>query len=264
LLRAFRRRAYIDLDPGWTQLWDDAGLLGETLDDYQVHLTVGDAVTTCGLPLSGRRWQSIRPPVLLSAWPVVPASGSAFTTVGSWRSPSGTMQRHGRELGGKAREWRRFTDLPAKAAIRCKAVVAAHPADDGDLDRLRAGGWSLHDCAAVAHPQTYRAFVQGSAAELSIAQEMYVATACGWTSDRTAGYLASGRPVLVSDTGMTNDLRRSPAFSTFRTLDDAVTACDKLTRIDPAELSSAARLLAQQHFASDVVLPRVLDLVSAT
>ena len=263
LVAAFRHRAYVDLDPGWTQLWDAAGLLGDALDRYDSHLTVGDAVARCGLPLSGRRWRSIRPAVLLSAWPAQPAAGPELTTVGSWRSPSGTLTHSGRELGGKARPWRALAGLPAQVPQPCAAVVAAHPADAADLDLLTAGGWSLRDPTSIDHPGSYREFVQHSAGELSVAQQMYTATGCGWTSDRTAAYLASGRPVVVQDTGADRDLTGSPAWWTFRTRAEAAAACRDVAAADPARLSAAARTLAEQVFATGVVLPRVLELAGA-
>ena len=263
LVAAFRHRAYVDLDPGWTQLWDDAGLLGSTLDRYDSHFTVGDAVTTCGLPLSGRHWRSTRPAVLLSAWPALPPAGPDLTTVASWRSPSGTLTHLGRHLGGKARQWRPLASRPGSVPQPCCAVLAAHPADEVDLDRLRAGGWSLRDPATVGHPDQYRQFVQGSAGELSVAQQMYVATGCGWTSDRTAGYLASGRPVVVQDTGADRELAASAAWWTFRTGAEAAAACRDLAATDQAEVARAARELAERVFATDVVLPRVLDLAGA-
>jgi hypothetical protein len=262
LVAQFRRRTYVDLDPGWTQLWDAAGLLGDVLDRYDTHLTVGDAVDRCGLPLSGRHWRPVRPLVLLSDWdtaPVVPADGP-LTTVASWRSPSGTMPFAGRELGGKARSWRPLAGLPAAVPQRCAAVVAAHPADDGDLDRLRAGGWDLLAPSAVATPADYRALVHASSGELSVAQELYVATRCGWTSDRTAAYLASGRPAVVQDTGFSSRLRDSPALRPFDTCAQAVAACRELAEACPQELAAAARALAEAVFSTRTVLPRVLDL----
>ena len=263
LVAAFRRRCYVDLDPGWTQLWDAAGLLGDALDRYDSHLTVGEAVPRCGLPLSGRRWRAIRPAVLLSAWPMLPPTGQELTTVGSWRSPSGTLTHLGRELGGKARQWRPLAELPAQVPQPCAAVVAAHPADAADLDLLRAGGWSLRDPAGIDHPRSYREFVQASAGELSVAQQMYAATGCGWTSDRTAAYLSSGRPVVVQDTGAGRDLTGSPAWWTFRTRAEAAAACRDLAAADRAELSVAARTLAERAFATEVVLPQVLELAGA-
>jgi len=262
LLSAFRSRTYVDLDPGWTQLWDAAGLLGDVLDRYDTHLTVGDAVPDCGLPLSGRRWEPVRPLVLLADWQGGdPSPAGPLTTVGSWRSSSGTLPYEGRDLGGKARSWRPLSDLPARVPQDCTAVVSAHPADDADLDRLRAGGWSLHPPSAVATPADYRAFVLGSGGELSVAQELYVATRCGWTSDRTAAYLASGRPAVVQDTGFSTALRGSQALIAFHGGDDAVAACHALARACPLELSVAARALAAEVFSTHVVLPRVLDRV---
>ena len=261
LVARFRRRTYVDLDPGWTQLWDAAGLLGDVLDRYDTHLTVGDAVERCGLPLSRRHWRPVRPLVLLSDWDAPPPAPDApLTTVGSWRSPSGTLPHGGRELGGKARQWRPLAGLPSQVAQPCAAVVAAHPADDGDLDRLRAGGWALRDPSTVATPADYRAFVHASAGELSVAQEMYVATRCGWTSDRTAAYLASGRPAVVQDTGFSHELRDSPAFKPFDTCEQAVAACAELAAMCSQELSTAARELAAAVFSTRTVLPRVLDL----
>ena len=263
LVAAFRRRCYVDLDPGWTQLWDAAGLLGDALDRYDCHLTVGAAVDKCGLPLSGRRWFATRPAVLLSAWPALPPAGPALTTVASWRSPSGTAVHDGQHLGGKARQWRPLAQLPLSVPQPCTAVLAADPADAADLDRLRAGGWSLREPATVAEPGSYRAFVQDSAGELSVAQQMYVATGCGWSSDRSASYLASGRPVVVQDTGLGPELTGSPAFRVFRTGAEAAAACRQLAADDPAALAAAARTLAERHFATGVVLPRVLELAGA-
>jgi hypothetical protein len=267
LLASFRRRAFVDLDPGWTQLWDAAGLLGDRLDRYDLHLTVGDAVPTCGLPLSGRHWRTIRPLVLTSDWEGAPAVSAGppapLTTVGSWRSPSGTMPYDGRDVGGKARPWRPLAGLPRAVPQPCTAVVAAHPADAADLDALTAGGWSLLTPAAVATPAAYRSFVQQSAGELSVAQEMYTATACGWTSDRTAAYLAAGRPAVVQDTGFGPDLRGSSALLPFRTPEQAATACRSLAAADPADLADASRRLAAGSFSTRVVLPRVLELLGA-
>ena len=261
LVARFRRRTYVDLDPGWTQLWDAAGLLGDVLDRYDTHLTVGDAVDRCGLPLSRRHWRPVRPLVLLSDWDAAPAAaGAPLTTVASWRSPSGTMPYDGRELGGKARSWRPLAGLPSAVPQACTAVVAAHPADDGDLARLRAGGWDVLAPSAVATPADYRAFVHASSGELSVAQELYVATRCGWTSDRTAAYLASGRPAVVQDTGFSRSLRDSPALRPFDTCEQAVAACRELAAACPQELAAAARALAEREFSTRTVLPRVLDL----
>jgi hypothetical protein len=117
------------------------------------------------------------------------------------------MPYDGRDVGGKARPWRPLAGLPRAVPQPCTAVVAAHPADAADLDALTAGGLVPARPAAVATPAAYRSFVQQSAGELSVAQEMYSATACGWTSDRTAAYLAAG----PAGRGAGHRLRRRPA-----------------------------------------------------
>jgi hypothetical protein len=265
LLRAFRHRAYVDLDPGWTQLWDAAACWATcwTGTTCTYRRRRGPHLRPAAV---GRQWRTVRPLVLLSDWqPVRPpdAAGLGLSTVGSWRSPSGTMPYAGRELGGKARSWRPLSALPRAVPQPCTAVVAAHPADAADLDALTAGGWSLLTPAAVATPAAYRSFVQQSAGELSVAQEMYVATACGWTSDRTAAYLAAGRPAVVQDTGFGPDLRGSSALLPFRTPEQAATACRSLAAADPADLADASRRLAADAFSTRVVLPRVLELLGA-
>jgi hypothetical protein len=128
---------------------------------------------------------------------------------------------------------------------------------------LTAGGWSLLGPDAVATPAAYRGFVQSSAGELSVAQEMYSATGCGWTSDRTAAYLAAGRPAVVQDTGFAGDLRRSPALRAFRTPEQAADACRGLAASDPEELADASRRLAASAFSTRTVLPPVLELLGA-
>lgn len=262
LVARFRRRAYVDLDPGWTQLWHAQGLLGDVLARYDLHLTVGDAVGTCGLPLSGLRWHAVRPPVLLSAWPRLRVpDGGPLTTVGSWRSAGGTVEHDGRQLGGKVREWRPLADVPRQVPQPVEAVLATWPADAADRDLLAAGGWRLGDPEEVAGPEEFRAFVQASAGELSPAQGVYAGTRCGWTSDRTSAYLATGRPVVVQDTGFGGAFRASPAVLPFGTPQEAVAACRALAGGDPEERASAARTLAEDELATGVVLPRVLDLL---
>jgi hypothetical protein len=262
LLLRFGRKVYVDLDPGYTQLWHAAGLLGDTLYRYDVHLTVGDGVTRGGLPSGGLHWHAIRPPVVLADWPRIPTQRNApLTTVAAWRGGSGTVEYAGHTLGGKAREFRRLASLPREIPQPCEVALDIHPADVADQQRLEAGGW--HVVTPPSSCEQLRDYIQHSGGEVSAAQEVYVGTACGWTSDRTACYLASGRPVVVQDTGFDHHLRTGAGLLSFRTPDEAAAACHELAR-DPDEHAEAARDLAERYFAADVVLPRVLDLVGGS
>ena len=102
-----------------------------------------------------------------------------------------------------------------------------------------------------------RAYVQESSAEFSAAQGMYVDTACGWFSDRSVRYLASGKPVLVQDTGFSEILPVGEGLLAFRTIDEAVAGAAEIAG-RYAEHCAAARRLAEQHFESDRVLVALL------
>lgn len=265
LLSLPRRRAYVDLDPGYTQLWHCAGELGQTLSRHEELLTVGLAIGSdaCALPLDGRRWRPVPPPVALDEWPAVAEAPSPrFTTVGSWRGGYGRVEHDGRLLGQKAHEFRRFANVPRESGASFEAALAIHPADGADAERLADGGWRLVDPRAVAgDPDAFRTYVQGSLAEFSPAQGIYVETRCGWIGDRTTRYLASGRPAVVQATGLPPELPCGEGLLTFSTRAEAIAATATVLA-DPARHARAARQIAEQHFDAERVVGALLaDLI---
>jgi hypothetical protein len=117
----------------------------------------------------------------------------------------------------------------------------------------------LTDPARVARtPAAYRAFVRGSKAEFGVAKSGYVAARCGWFSDRSLCYLASGRPVIAQETGFSRFLPTGEGLFAFATEDDVPAAIDSLNA-DYARHARAARRLAEEHFDSDRVLGRLLQ-----
>jgi len=278
LLRLPRRRAYVDLDPGYTQLWHASGALGPALDRHEELLTVGLAIgrNGCRLPLDGRRWRPVPPPVPLDEWPVVedgaPARAPAgaprddrsprFTTVASWRGGYGRVEHEGRLLGQKAHEFRRFARVPRASGATFEAALDIHPADHADAERLTNGGWRLVDPRTVAgDPDAFRRYVQSSLAEFSPAQGTYVETHCGWLGDRTTRYLASGRPAVVQTTGLPPELCCGEGLLTFATPQEALAATAAVLA-DPARHARAARALAEEHCDGERVVASVLaDLV---
>jgi hypothetical protein len=261
LLSLPRRRAYVDLDPGYTQLWHLAGALGPALSRHEELLTVGLAIgaDACSLPLDGRRWRPVPPPVPLDQWPAVAeAPAPRFTTVASWRGGYGRVEHEGRLLGQKAHEFRRFADVPRESGAQFEAALAIHPADDADAERLLNGGWQLVDPGAVAgDPDAFRRYVQGSLAEFSPAQGTYVETRCGWFGDRTTRYLASGRPAVVQATGLPPELPCDEGLLTFSTPAEAVAATEAVLA-EPDRHARAARRIAEEHFDADRVVGDVL------
>jgi hypothetical protein len=256
-----RRRAYVDVDPGFTQIWAEAGS-GARLEGHDVYFTVGENIgtATCPIPTGGLDWLPLPPPVTLADWPAISiAEEPRFTTVATWRSPLGTLAHGDVEFGGKHHQWRRLLDLPRLASQRFEIALQIDPADGDDRAALEASGWHLVDPRSVAgDPLAFRSYVQGSAAEFSAAHPVYVDTASGWVSDRTVRYLASGRPALVQDTGVAKRIPVGEGLLTFRTLAEAVAGAAAIAR-DYKAHSRAARSLAEVHFDSDLVLGRFLD-----
>jgi glycosyltransferase involved in cell wall biosynthesis len=141
--------------------------------------------------------------------------------------------------------------------------MKVHPDERPDLASLAENGWELVDPNVVAAtPHAYRAFIQGSRAEIGIAKSGYVVSRCGWFSDRSACYLASGRPVVAQDTGFSQFIPTGEGLFAFDDEDGALAAIEAVRR-DYARHSRAARQLAEEHLDSDRVLARLLGCVGA-
>ena len=249
-------RVFLDLDPGFNQLWHlhgvDAGLDGHTH-----YVTVGSRV-----PPTGHDWIPTLPPVVLDDWHVAERiETDAFTTVGNFRA-YGSIEHEGVRYGQKAHSLRPLVELPRLTDQRFALALDIHP-DEPDLATLREHGWELLDPRVVAGtPERYAAFVRGSKAELGIAKEGYVVSRCGWFGDRSAAYLASGRPVVAQDTGFGERLPVGAGLFAFADTDDVLGAIEAL-RLDYGRHARAARAIAEEHLDSRRVLTRLLHEVGA-
>jgi hypothetical protein len=258
LLASVPRRVYLDIDPGFAQIWEAEGL-GHSFAGHDDFVTVGGNIGCdgCRVPTGGRRWIATLPPVLLDRWPVAP-QGSAFTSVGSWRGPFGPVAHDGVTYGLRVHEFRRFLDLPARVAAPFELALEIEPEDGRDREALAAGGWRLLDpLAQLGGFAAYRRFVRSSMAEIGIAKGVYVGTRGGWFSDRSATYLASGKPVLAQDTGFGETLPTGRGLLCFADLDGAADAAEEV-RANLPQHSAAARAIAEEHLDSGVVLRGLL------
>jgi hypothetical protein len=263
LLSRFPKKAYVDLDPGFTQLWHHAGTGGFRLGGHDHYFTCGENIGKEGstIPTDGIRWRPLPPPVVLDEWPVAAAEDPRrFTTIGSLRGAYGPIEHEGATLGLKVHELRNFIEIPERAPrLGFEVALDAHPADSRDVDALRTHGWQLVDPRAVsADPASFRGYIQGSGAEFSVAQGVYVATDSGWFSDRTVKYLASGKPALVQETGFSRNYPVGEGLIGFRTIEEAVSGAERIAD-DYESHRQAARSLAEEHFDSDKVLGRFLE-----
>ena len=179
-------RAYLDLDPAFTQLWHAAEGIDMRFSSHSHFVTVGQSIGDpgCGVPTCGQEWITTPQPVVLDHWPAAGrVARDALTTVANWRG-YGSIEHEGVFYGQKAHSWRRFFTLPTRTEERFAPALAIHPEEGKDLAALRANGWRLVDPGLVARtPASYGRFVRDSKAEFGIAKSGYVAARCGWFSE---------------------------------------------------------------------------------
>jgi len=253
-------RIYVDVDPAFTQLWHevdghDLGLAGHT---HFTTVGLGIGTPTCPVPTGAHTWQHTLPPVVLSQWTEGAAiTRPAMTTVANWRS-YGSVEWNDVTYGQRAHSFRAFFDLPRATTMRLAPALAIDPAETGDLAALDRAGWELVDPTAVAGtPRAYRDFVRSSRGEFSIAKSGYTVSRSGWFSDRSACYLASGRPVVTQDTGFDTRLPTGEGLMVFSTPAEAVEALDRVDADYPRH-AAAARRIAVDELDSAMVLSDLL------
>jgi hypothetical protein len=259
-------RTYLDLDPAFTQLWHVAEGVDMRFAAHNRFVTVGQAIgdPDCEVPTCGLKWVTTPQPVVLERWPAGRiTSHDALTTVANWRG-YGSIEHKGVFYGQKAHSWRQFFSLPALSEERFAPALAIHPEESKDLAALRANGWRLLDPERVAQtPASYQCFVRGSKAEFGIAKSGYVASRCGWFSDRSVCYLASGRPVIAQETGFSRFLPVGAGLFAFDTIDEVLASIEALNG-DYDCHARAARAVAEEYFDSDRVLVRLLNVLGVT
>jgi hypothetical protein len=269
LRAAPRCRVYVDLDPGFTQAWHADPSVDFTVAGHDRYVTVGQNIgqAGCPVPTAEIEWIPTLPPVLLDAWQPAPAPEPplTFTTVATWRSGYGPLVIDGREMSLKHHQFRRFATLPEQVeGVELELALDIHPGDAADLELLREQGWKLVDPReAAGTPAAFRDYVRRSGAEFSVAQGVYVEAATGWFSDRTAAYLASGRPAVVQGTGLRAtseaDGSNSSPLVPFDDLDAAAAAVEAV-RDSYEGRAAEARRFAERHLDSDRVLSRLLEI----
>lgn len=258
------RRVFVDIDPGFGQLWRAEGLH----DPFAGH----DAVATVGLRAeapgsivgrTGLPTVATLPPVVLDHWRAGGPPAAArprITSIATWRGPFGPVEHEGERYGLRVHEFRRYLDLPRRVpGVDFELALDIDPADASDSSALHDGGWRLSSPRdVVGDLVAYRAFIEASSAEVLVAKEMYVRSRSGWFSDRSACYLAMGRPVIAQDTGFSEHLPTGEGLLCFDDPDGAAAAVAGVAA-DLGRHARAARAVAARHFDACRVLPSLLD-----
>lgn len=261
IVAAFRRRVLVDIDPGLLQLW---------LRDAKLPLAAHDAYFTTGEPISirrydglGIRWSYTPPPVSLRAWPMVETAGGAYTTVSHWSGEEAVEVGRRMIVNSKRSSFVEFLDLPPRVSAPLELALCLAGDEDEDRQLLQSRGWRVrHSLEVSSSPVAYRSYIQSSRGEFSCVKPSCVLLQNGWIGDRTPCYLASGKPVVIQDTGPVSFLSGDEGFLRFRTLGDAVRALEAV-EAEYDRHASAARGLAEAYFDARKVAEHVLELALA-
>ncbi len=259
LLGHFHRTALIDIDPGMTQLW----LADELLEGltHDVYFTVGEGVAdgSARVQRLGVQWHHTPPCVCLEQWPACPAVDAPYTTVTHWWADEDWVELDGRWIENSKRQaWEPLLGLPARTPVALELALGGIE-DEEELGRLRSHGWRVADAWRLAGDAlSYRSYIAASRGELSAAKPLYVELESGWFSDRSACYLASGRPVIAQWTGKSGLFDGGEGVLRFRTLEQAVQALQRIES-DYDHHAACARGLAEQHLDSRRVVAGVLE-----
>ena len=266
ILDAVPRRVFLDIDPGFPQMWRALGQR-DVLAGHDRFATLARRIgrPDCTIPTCGLDWITLPQPVVLAHWPVAPPRpDGAFTSIGAWRGSHGPVEFEGRVYGLRCHEFRTILDLPGLCPDEAfEQALVIDPADAHDIEALLSRGWRLVDPSAVAaDPEAYRRYIASAKAELLVPKQMYVETLGGLLSDRSIYYLASGRPVLARDTGLAELYPLGEGLLAFTTPHEAAAGVAAITADYPRHCR-VAREIAETEFDSDRVLERFLAAVLA-
>jgi hypothetical protein len=256
-------RVYVETDPVVAELKVAAGDAGmrEVLERHSVLATYGEnyGAPDCGVPLDGRPYVFTRQPVDLDLWPFVyDPDARFFTTIGNYRQEGTDIEWEGSVYSwSKHHEWERFIDLPARSGQDFE--LALMHCEGSDRERMLAAGWRLTSPQSMSLDPfgAYRAYIQGSRGEFTVAKDQNVRLRSGWFSERAVCYLASGKPVVTQDTGFSNVLPTGAGLFGVRDVAEAAAAIEEINS-DYRHHCEAAREIAAEHFEARAVAARML------
>jgi hypothetical protein len=268
LLARFRRTALVDIDPGLLQFWMGARQL--TVPRHDIYFTIGETVGTPGSRIGdcGLEWIHIRPPVALDLWPTCSDLRSeAFTTVSNWYGGDGTgsgcewiVAEDGTSYENTKRiSFLNLIELPRLIDQPLELALCFGPEEAEERPLLARYGWRVRRSSEVAStPERYQAYIQQSRGEFSCAKPSCLTFQNAWISDRTLCYLASGKPVVVQNTGPSVFLPAGEGIFRFSTVAEAADVFP-IINSDYQRHCRAARAIAEAYFDATKVVSVILS-----
>jgi hypothetical protein len=265
-------RIYLETDPVIVQMeiarGDRAAI--EYVAAHTAHFSFGERLGSagCGVPVERFEYRPTRQPIILDWWrpaagfPQPPPGAARFTTVSNWEQTHRDVDWEGETYTwSKSVEFLKLVDVPRRAGVTFSPALVLD--DRETLAMLEGCGWQVISAGPLSRDlDRYREFIRGSTGEFSAAKDQNVRLCTGWFSDRSASYLAAGRPVVVQDTGFDVALPTGEGLLAFATADEAVAAIGEI-RADYPRHSRAAKELADACFGAEMILARLLEAAGA-
>jgi hypothetical protein len=270
-------RIYLETDPVMRQIEVVRGdrKAIELLAAHTHHFTYGEnlGAPDCGVPVTRFNYLPTRQPIVLDWWtsdgrlssdangrPNIPAR---FTTIAKWRQPGKDIESNGETYSwSKHVEFLKFIDLPRRTRQEFELALAwENEKDEEAIPQLTSFGWRVVDAISLSlDVAPYRDYILGSRGEFTVAKDQNIRLRSGWFSDRSACYLAAGKPVVTQDTAFGNILPTSHGLFAFRNMENILTAIDTIESNYEAHCR-AAREIAEEYFAAEKVLGSLMERV---
>jgi hypothetical protein len=251
---------YLGTDPGEHEVryFNGDPKIVALIAEHDVFATYGETIGTEHSPippLPGLRART-RQPILLDLWEAGPPDKSEFTTVLNWKSTGAVEYLGEKYYWTKDLQFMKYIDLPRRIDQPIELAMGEVAADTKAM--LKSQGWCVADALAMTvDPWPYRNYIRASRGEFSVAKDQYVRLRGGWFSERSACYLASGRPVVAQNTGFGTVLPTGEGLFTFDTMDEILMAFEEI-RSDYPRHGRAARAIAEEYFRAETVLSKLL------
>lgn len=260
---ACRRRLYVESDPfSWQVRYaqGDAAAVAH-LEAHDTHFSFGENIGApdCLVPTGPFKWLPTRQPVLLDEWHEVPPVPQApFTTITTWHNKARVVTYQGRNYyWTKDREFEHYLDLPERRPGTGFELATTLSPDTED--RLRRMGWRIRNSVGISNdPDRYREYIRRSRGEFTVARDQYVRPRTGWFSDRSACYLAAGRPVITQETGFSTYIPSGRGLFGYNGMEEVLAAVDAIAADYDAHCR-AAREIAGEYFAAEKVLRSMME-----
>ena len=261
ILDRFKCTALVDIDPGLLQFWMSHNQLH--VQPHDLYFTIGETVGTARalFPDCGLTWIPIRPVVNLDAWPFTyRPEAPSFTSISTWEIEDWVVSENEEYYENSKRiNYLRFANLPQNLSQEFELAVYMTDEDAQERSLMESGGWKIRLSREVAgNPQAYQSYIQESRGEISAVKPSCIFFQNAWMSDRSLCYLASGKPVVVQNTGPSVYLPDGDGLLRFSDAEQAVAAIESINRSYLHHCQSA-RQIAEEYFDSQKVLSELLN-----